>query len=207
VPAKSLETQIQTFLETLRLPDRFAGWAEKAMTLTAPEKEGHIEAADAALAEAIANSVRQRDNLTTLRIRDLLTDDEFTKKRTDLDRRVLQLEQQRARLKNIDDWFESWTTMISFSNRAAEWFARGGDRLKRSILMAAGSNPVLTNGMLSIVARKPLRQWREGDGLPDMCTQVKDVRTFSESNDPGFQDTMERIRTVIDLAEQMESAA
>ncbi len=200
LPAKDLEKQIQAFLETLRLPDRFGEWAGKAMVLTAPEKEGHIEATDAALAKAIATTGRERDNLTTLRIRDLLTDDEFTRRREELDRRVLQLEQRRAKLRNTADWFESWQTMISFGNRAAEWFGRGGDRLKRSIVMAAGSNPVLTSRMLSIVARKPLRQWSDSDGIPDMWALLKDVRTLYTTEDQDFKDWLENIKGIVELA-------
>jgi len=36
---------------------------------------------------------------------------------------------------------------------------------------------------------------------------VKDVRTVSESNDQDFQEFMEKIQTVVELAEQMDEAA
>ena len=172
------------------------------MVLTAPEKEGHTEATDATLAKAVSATIRERDNLTTLRIRDLLTDDEFTKRREELDRQVLQLVQQPSetqeyrRLVRIvanDDFIQQ-------QSRRMVW--HGSDQLKHSIVMAAGSNPVLTSGMLSIVARKPLRQWSDSDDIPEMWALLKDVRTlYSHRRSRISRIGMEKIKGIVELAE------
>ena len=50
-----------------------------------------------------------------------------------------------------------WTEVVSFSNRAADWFMQCDSQAKRLILETTGSNLFLANKKLNIQANKPFR--------------------------------------------------
>ena len=62
---------------------------------------------------------KELDNLTKLRIRDLLTDDEYLKQRQELERNQVKIAQNLKTADQPDDRFEPARVLVSFSNRAA----------------------------------------------------------------------------------------
>ncbi len=151
--AAQLDQAFREFLATLRIPDPLHIWGIEQVAkarraeqeVSAQQKASHQHAADEA--------GRALVNLTTLRIRDLIGDEEFTAQRA-----ALQQEQARLQeaLSNSDGkWFEPAKALISFSSRAAKWYTEGDDALKRRIISTVGSNPTLKGRILSIEAKKP----------------------------------------------------
>jgi hypothetical protein len=111
---------------------------------------------------------KQLDELTGLRVRNLLTDAEFVARRGDLQRECLRLRQRVALASEPVHPLEPLAEAISFSNRAADWFAMGDDQTKRHILEIVGSNPILKDKILSIQATKPFV----------LTAQMRDVSTW-----------------------------
>jgi len=159
-----------------------------------------IEKAKRHSIEQALQAVRQqRENLTTLRIRDLLSDEEFVRQRSTLEREELKLvQQQEAGI--AEDWFEPAQLALSFNKTAAAWFAAGDPKTKRTIIEMTGSNLVLKDRELRIDARKPFRRWRGRPTYSQMCAFVRDVRTFV--TDPQSAETLETMRHLMDGAKE-----
>jgi len=98
---------------------------------------------------------KESENLTKLRIRDLITDEEYLKQRQELERHQIKIAQSLKTAEEPDLRFEPARLLISFSKRAVSWFQAGDARIKRLILTIAGSNPQLKDKKLCIDARKP----------------------------------------------------
>jgi hypothetical protein len=103
---------------------------------------------------------RELDNLTRLRLRDLLTDDEYIRQRDQLQREQIRLA-QKANGGPTHSWFEPARLLVSFSNQAVSWFVAGDFETKRLILETVGSNPVLTDRELRTQTKKPFRSWTD----------------------------------------------
>ncbi len=120
------------------------------------------------LEQARLSAVHELDNLTRLRLRDLVTDEEFVRQRAELDRRQLQLDQSIARVEEATAWFEPAQKLVSFNERAVSWFRSGDAPRKRLIVQITGLNPRLQNRLLSIEPRKPFRRWSRDESDSDL---------------------------------------
>ncbi|MBF6570856.1 MAG: recombinase family protein [Candidatus Binataceae bacterium] len=133
-----------------------------------------IQSLDRALEETRA----QLSELTSLRMRRLIEDDEFLGRRQALQRQELRLLQQRERAHDEAQRFEPIEDVLEFSNRAAKWFERGDRRAKRLVLETVGSNHFLSKKIFSIKARKPFVRRLE---CRDSCALLgtnDDIRTL-----------------------------
>ncbi len=195
-----VEDQIIAFLEEITLPEQFHLWLmerlERADAVKTDERADRIASVEGAR-EAVA---RQLDNLTKLRLRDLVTDEEFLRQRKELEQEQLRLSQSIEKLRNGETWFEPAKDFISFNVRAVSWFKAGDLQTKRLILQIVGLNPTLIDGKLNIEARKPFRRRCEMPTIPLLCTTIEDVRTFFNQTEPAVTDMVAQIRRVIELA-------
>lgn len=198
VRSERLEEQILQFLAEITLPKGFLDWALQRIDRLRQEATADRERNRAALERARDGALRAIDNLTKMRVRDLLTDDEFVRQRQELERERIDIEKRLAG-NEAADWFEPARKLVSFSVHAADWFMKGTDEQKRLILEIAGSNPMLGAKMLRIDARKPLRQWRTTPTLLQLRRVVEDVRTLVLEGDEQFLDTLEKLDRLLDL--------
>ena len=127
---------------------------------------------------SIADTERHISNLTDLRVRGLIEDDEFLTRRQTLQREMYRLQESERSQANLSDRFEPHKALLLFSNRAICWFDAADDDTKRKILEIVSSNPTLENKILNIQAKKP---FTARANLPD-CTRLRaersGVRTF-----------------------------
>jgi site-specific DNA recombinase len=194
VQIAALEGQIVQFLEGISISDGFHEWAlGQIEALTASESETDITRLES-LEQARTSTESELRNLTKLRIRDLLTDDEFIAQREELERNQLRLTQAIAAVKESPSRFEPERMLLSFSNRAIIEFKEGDAQVKRLILSIVGSNPVLKRKILSIRATKPFRRWSETPNDSQLRAFVKDVRTLAGT--PELSRIVEAIRTL-----------
>lgn len=199
-PCASAETvveQIIGFLSLLAVTDKTGAW------LTARIQDGTIarakgrEAQAASIATSVTTADRELSNLTRLRVRDLVDDDEFLRQRGELERTRLRLLEQQQMLENGVSWIEPCQVLISFCNRAVDCFRSGNNDTKRMILETVGSNLLLKDGILSIEARKPFRRWSTTPSSLEMLAQLDDVRTFSQSNTADFEHMISNIKEIL----------
>jgi len=171
-----MESRLMQFLNEIAPPDSIHEWAVNHLDLVEKDKETAAAAQKQSLEQALQATRKQLANLTTLRIRDLLTDEEFLRQREVLEREELKLVQQQKD-GSVADWFEPVELAISFSKSAASWFEAGDPRTKRTIVQITGSNLALKDRELTIDARKPFRRWTKKPTVSQMCGFLSDVRT------------------------------
>ena len=201
---KQLNIAFGLFLDRLTLPEDFVSWIRNKGTKKGAEEETHDQELITSVDRAIIANARELANLTTLRIRDLLKDDEYGERRALLERETLQLRERRANIEKGRNWIEPFENLAEFCNRAAEWFREGDAAIKRLIISATGSNLTLIAKILKPEAKKPFREWSYLAPNVVGCTLVRDVRTLVATKDPEFEKTLDTIREVLKRGKQLD---
>jgi DNA invertase Pin-like site-specific DNA recombinase len=202
VSRDALELQIAEFLNCISLPDGFQRWATARLERTFSAKKGELDTQKASLLRAQAASERELENLTKLRIRELLSDEEYVRQREELGRQQIGISQKLKILEQHAFRFEPAQLLVSFNKTLVSRFTSGDLHRKRQILNIVGSNLVLKDQELSIHARRPFRQWSKSPTFPELRAFVKDVRTFLYSDTQEMQEMISGIKKLIE-----ESAA
>lgn len=177
VEQSALTEQIVEFLDTLAIPAPIEAWALDELALQQSDQAELAAATEEALCRALAEAKAQLAELTSLRLRRLLTDEEFIAERRRLEGEAMRLAARAADGGKNDRGFELARTAISMRNQAVEWFRTGGDAERRLIFETAGSNPTLIGGKLRVQAAKP---FVAAPVLPVslwLCRSVEDVGT------------------------------
>jgi site-specific DNA recombinase len=206
LPLEELEDQILEFLEEITLPERFHKWALARIERTISEKGQERNTQKNALLQAQATTAQELKNLTKLRIRDLLSDEEYLTQRKELERQQIGIAQRLESVNLNDGRFEPSRSLISLSSSLVSRFTAGDLQEKRLILLIVGSNLVLKDENLSIDARKPFRRWSKDANVSEMRAFVRDVRTFVDSRTPEPFEMISGIKTLLggsaDLAKE-----
>lgn len=192
-----LERQIVAFLETIASEETVHQWVLARMERWAREDATHGTHSRESVQAALEALRPQIDNLTKLRVRDLISDEEFAKERETLTNERLRLTQHLEANDSADSWFEPARLLVSFSNRAVLWFLEGNHEVKRLVLSVAGLNPTLADRKLSIDARKPFLNACATANIPAVWNIVKDVRTLWNNHD---QDLIEMVKALQQLS-------
>jgi len=184
VEEEQLEEQLLAYLMSVELDTK-----ELSEALTVVEEERAKEHREGnqttqAIEQALITCRRNLDNLTKLRYRELISDEEFVRQREEVTREEIRLCQQLERL-GTEHWIEPSRNLFLFSNRAAFWLAHGTLQEKRLIVSTVGSNLSLRAKKLSIDAKKPFSLLEKNGQIRNWCTIVNDVRTFFRK-EPGI---------------------
>ncbi|HEX4826352.1 MAG TPA: recombinase family protein [Candidatus Polarisedimenticolaceae bacterium] len=190
VTSSGLERQLAEFLATLSVPDPINRWALARLKRGASEQARLRALQERSLEEARAGLERQRENLTRLRMRDVVTDEEYAARRAELDLEGIKLSH---RTEPLSERFEPAELVISFSTHAVSQFVAAGDTTKRAIIDIVGSNPRLTDKTVLIEAKKPFRQWTGTASIPDWWAFVEDVRTFAAQNREAWDELADKM--------------
>ena len=135
IEIRALEEQIGNFLPSIQIDPAIEAWVLDEIARKAGHVRDYAQARSvASFWSAIKDVEEQIDELTGLRIRRMITDDQFLSRRTALQQEQLRLRQKAAVDENSAEWFEPAKEIVSFSCRAAEWFVRGDEPSKRLIL-------------------------------------------------------------------------
>lgn len=197
ISAERLEEQIAAFLSEIELPDSLHRWAVAHLEKEQRRKAGVLRTARLSLSEAINSVESQLEKLTSLRLRDLITDEEYQKTRTGLLRERQQLTQRQEENKEEGAWFEPAQLLISFNKALVSRFVDGDYSTKRLILEIVGSNLTLTDRIISIEARKPFRLVPKASSHSSLCTTLKEVRTLIETGDSEMLGIIAGIRRIM----------
>jgi hypothetical protein len=140
---------------------------------------------------------KQLSALTGLRVRDLVTDEDYLERLGDLE---LEFASVDDRVKNIQEgssWFEPAQVIISFLRQALDWFETGSSSVTREIVGIVGSNYKLTDEKLDGEGTNPFSLRVEEHRFSYLSGFLNDIRTRFSSRDPEFMDLLERIRLLI----------
>lgn len=188
VELQSLEQQIGSFLQTVDIDIRFEGWILDQTAIDADRIGAEEEARKRSLEAALTETGAQLDELTGLRLRNLLTDEEFVCRRRELQQEQLRLREKVVEMGTAHDPFEPFSELVSFSRRAADWFSHGDSQSKRLILETVGSNLFLKDKILNVEAKKPFASLAKTPTVPLLLGVGDDVRT-----NHAKYDTLKRI--------------
>src|SRR6266849_6960310 len=155
VEAKELESQFIKFVERISIDDETHEGLIARLAEESAIKRTNIGAIQTEIEARIATLRGQQETLTDLRVRGLIDDADYLSRRRDIELERAATEERRVQAERADNWFEPAELLISFRNRAASWFRRGTEEIKRLILVTIGSNYRLTDKRLSGEARKP----------------------------------------------------
>lgn len=195
VPLDTLETQIRAFLASITLPDSIHRWATTRLERQLESSEKDRMAQRRALQLTRDALERQLDNLTGLRLRDLLSDDDFTRQRQKLEMERIRMTQELDTQAQRSGGLEPARSVISFNNSLLVRFDEGGDREKRFLLEMVGWNLTLRDRKLFTHAKKPFRAWCGTASNSDKLAYVEDVGTFVTASES--QSTLRAIATMI----------
>lgn len=157
IEVRELERQINQFLESVTVSKtivEWAGWLLEELHKDEMETE-HV--ALESLERRLSAATKELGELTNMRLRGLLSDEEFVAKKNEL-------EQERFRLRELmEDNHDRFSQVnddvldtFRFAETARERFNTESIAQKRAVLRFTGSNFILLNGKLNIDALKPL---------------------------------------------------
>ncbi len=178
IQVDELETQFLGFLDETILPEPFERWSLARIDRMTTTDRGHEEARRKSLEEAATSAARQLDNVTKLRVRDLLTDDEYLKQRKEIEMEQLRLAQGLRQLQEAGSRIEPVRAVIAFNSLAVAGFQDEDIEERRLIVETVGLNPSLKDKRLSVDAKKPFRRWTGTEGIPTLsgCWELNPVR-------------------------------
>ena len=177
IEAKALDAQILAFLRTLQLEPRLHELMLKSFVRQEAELVRLSVSRRLALEAALADVDRQADELTTLKLRGQLTDDQFIAQRRRLD---VERDDLAARLNAAtpgEIGIEPLRDLLRVSNQAVDWFLRADGEEKRMILKLVGSNPTLIDKKLSIQAAIPFVEVAKMTACPSLLADWDEDRT------------------------------
>lgn len=196
ITAAKLQESLECFLSSIVIPPKSHGWTLNKISRARTE-EGTVDTeAIRALEKSIQNISKHLGNLTTLRVRDLIDDVEFSNQREALLHEQKITQERLTKAKQGTTWFEPAQALISFSNRAVFWFREGDPRIKREIIDATGSNLLLRDKKLFIEARKPFIDTTKKLTHSRLLRALDDIRTLHENADSEFLQTMRLVRHI-----------
>lgn len=205
VEVRDLERQILSDLESLRMPDEIHRWFLQMLRNEKESGRSETEERKRGLEAAVAANARKLTNLTSLRLRDLLSDEEFVAERESLRKEGLSLRQSLSRAEQGETPFEPLEKLASFSNRAASLFREGDPETKRLILEIVCSNPTLKDRKLNIDAKDPLLRLPKTRSNPNLWAAVDDVRTLLD--EPEFLKMIGAISVLFGRVAEVRAAA
>lgn len=197
-----LEVQISEHLSTLQSSAKSLQWITNAIE-KAEGMKGDIQKKErAALCNAIRSMESDLENLTTMRMRDLIDDSEFIKKKNGLMKSLLSLKQNLEKSHKQKNRFEPSKMCADFNHRAKYWFENGDEEIKRLILKTAGLNPTIKDKKLLIKAKKPFRALANVRTFPLLWAVIDDIANMD--GHCGFKATLLDIKKLKSLAEEQD---
>lgn len=153
-----LETQITEKLSKVQIPDAFKNWALRWLQQAHESETDGRQTVLASLQNAYADTERQLDRLTDMRLKELLTDEEYTAKKTTL---TAELKNWKEKLADSEqqgaNWRERIERSLNFAATAQEEFNGTEDlEKKRNILAQLGTDMILENKVLRLELDKTL---------------------------------------------------
>ena len=179
VRLEDLENQIVAFLDTIRISEKYFEWALSQLKNIRDEEMRSRGQDQESLDRSLKGCQRKLDNLLQMKLRDLLTDEEYISQKSALVKTRMKLETKIVdAAKGPQLWFEPSERLLFFLTLAKDSFRGGDDDQKREILQSVSSNLLLKDKNLLIEAKKPFKIRDRTRGNSTGLGLVDDVRTF-----------------------------
>jgi len=158
-----LERQIKEELSTMSIDEDFKNLAIRYLGKVREEDTRKRSSAQKSLNETHKDVIKQLDNLTRMRLKEMMSDEEYLehKNRLLIEREKLKEKMNDGEYKK-DRWPELSEKAFNFACYAGYWFDHGSLEDKNTILQTIGSNLVVKNRKLLIELKNPWAIMRRG---------------------------------------------
>jgi len=186
--ADAIDSQITDALGRIRISDRFHAWAVKRLDYVHGEEIKARQATGQALDHAYRDAERQIDALVQMRLRGLLTDEEYLRRKEALTAEALRLKE---RLADTDSrrarWYKLAERSIYFAESAQNRFVSGSSDEKRDILVALGTKFLLKDRKLRIELQEPFRLMEGAGSRSSWLGIVDGIQRFFKEHPTHIQ--------------------
>lgn len=153
---EKLENQIDTMLAKIQISESFKDWALKYLHEIHEQETDDRTTIYQSLQEAYNAVQGKLDSLLDLRIRELISDKEYTQKKEILIKEQIGLKEKLGDTENrASKWLELSEKTFNLACYARYWFKNGSLEDKKTILQTIGSDFILKDGKLTIQLQKP----------------------------------------------------
>ncbi len=177
ITAAQLEEQLQSVVESASLDDRTHRFLLARLSTRRTRLKEEYEKKVTALDRRLSDLQRQQATVTSLRVRDLISDDEYLRDRQRISDELRFAQQALSTLRTTGNTFEPEQTATKACNRAILWFREGNQRQKRQIVAALSSNLRLTDKKLSFEAVFPFSAGSPSGARPNQLAWLDATRT------------------------------
>ena len=195
VPVENLELQIEKEIEKYTILPEFRDWALEILN---EKNDAEIQDRNKIYEmqhEAIEKTQKELDELTRMRYRGLITDDDFfTREKNALENKITELRVQIKETENrAEEWLELTEKTFNFALYAHKTFLTGTLEAKREILNSLSQNSVLKDGKLSIHAHDwfiPIK-----NGYPELKAEYERLEPWKMPMNTTRMEALASIRT------------
>ncbi len=148
---ENLEQQIEEEIKKWTILPEFRDWALDILNQENNKEIEDREQIHQTRSKAVLDTQKQIDNLTRMRYRGLVEDDEYIRERKLLQTQLASLKQDRGETEDrAVNWLKLTERAFDFATNARAAFMHGDIDTKKDILMAIGQNPTMKDGILRI---------------------------------------------------------
>lgn len=189
ITSTELERQVNEEINTFTILPEFKDWA---MEILAREDKNEVKDRSTIYEtqlQTVADTQRQIDNLTGMRCREMLTDEEYIREKKRLSE---ELENVKKSIKTTEhraeNWLETCEKVFDFVTYATYHFNNSKDpQKKKEILLGLGQNFSMKEGKLAIEANEWLQPIK--DGYPELEKEY--FRLELDKKSPGSEHSVE----------------
>jgi len=189
-----LEVLIDAELARTDLLPEFYDWALEDIARSSAQEYEAREAVRVQRERALKSAERQIENLVGMRLRDLITDEEFTVRRSSLVLERDRLREEAAASTNEPGRAQtSCTNAVEFSKNARTWLRLGDSSIKRIVARNLGSNYVLKDRNLFLEPHPMLVRIR--DEYPVLEAQYRRIKLAEDGSESTKKQRLHAVRS------------
>jgi site-specific DNA recombinase len=173
---QELEKQITAEVSNLTILPEFRDWALNVINNMNDREIDDRTSVHENLNKTLLATQKQLDELTRMRYRGMVDDDEFLRERNKLKAEIEKLRTELRRAESrADQWLDLTEKTFNFATHARYWFQHGDINVKKEVLMALGQNPTIRDRKLSFTPNEWLQPIAEK--YPALEQKYQTVRT------------------------------
>ncbi len=188
IPGPVLEDQITQRLQQLSLPSGVMQWVTQHVQIDLARDDERWRAVRATIEKTLTATQREGETLLDLRLRDLMSDDDYAQRKRAIDERVRSLQAKITAPERTPEQIGELTLKtFDFAAHVVQRFRAGTRVQKRMILEATGSNYVLGSRKLLLQAKEPFRTIADSRSGSNWSATVDAVRTWIQDTTEFFK--------------------
>ena len=155
IRVENLEAQIEKIISSISIIPDFRTWALEVLNSSNDKEIADRSKIHETQSNTLLAVQNELDNLTKMRYRDLITDEEYMKERNELQLKIGRLKEELRDIEaRAEKWLELTEEVFDFATYAHSKFLKGSLDEKKEILIDLGSNFLMKGGKLKLDLKK-----------------------------------------------------